>query len=178
MELFAGQLAILPIFRGLTPLQVAAIARRADRVTYTPGATMVEEDTVADAAILIVSGKAMRVSGPQLITVGEPIMSGSLIGEAAMLIETNYGCTVVARNKVRSVHIRRDSLHELILQDRAMADRLMQNLSARLAQTAEVLRRVDTHLAKADALAAHQPAGMAETAEQPQRAEQARAAAG
>ena len=160
MELFAGQLAVLPIFRGLTPLQVAAIARRADRVTYTPGATMVEEDVVADAAILIVAGKAMRVSGPQLITVGEPIMTGSLIGEAAMLVETNYGCTVVARSKVRSVHIRRDSLHELILQDRAMADRLMHNLSARLAQTAEVLRRVDTHLAKADSLVEKPAAGV------------------
>lgn len=140
---------MLPLFRGLTPLQLAAIARRADRVSYTPGATIIEEDEVADAAILIVAGTAVRVSGPELVTHAETVAPGSLLGEAAMLVETTYGSTVVARTRVRAVHITRESLHELILGDPGLADRLMQNLADRLAQTAAILRRADECLSRA-----------------------------
>jgi len=152
LELFAGQLAVLPLFRGLTPLQLAAIARRADRVSYTPGATIIEENEPADAAILIVAGKAVRVSGPELVTHAEAVSPGSLLGEAAMLVETTYGSTVVARTQVRAVHILRETLHELILGDPGLADGLMQNLAGRLVQTAAVLRRADTLLARAEKL--------------------------
>jgi len=141
---------VLPLFRGLTPLQLAAIARRADRVSYTPGATIIEEDEVADAAILIVAGAAVRVSGPELVTHAEAVAPGSLLGEAAMLVETTYGSTVVARTRVRAVHITRESLHELILGDPSLADRLMQNLADRLTQTAAILRRADEYLAQAE----------------------------
>jgi len=150
LELFAGQLAVLPLFRGLTPLQLAAIARRADRVSYTPGATIIEENEPADAAILIVAGAAVRVSGPELVTHAEAVAPGSLLGEAAMLVETTYGSTVVARTRVRAVHITRESLHELILGDPSLADRLMQNLADRLTQTAAILRRADEYLAQAE----------------------------
>jgi hypothetical protein len=34
LDLFAGHLAVLPLFRGLSPLQIAAIARCAERVVY------------------------------------------------------------------------------------------------------------------------------------------------
>jgi len=141
---------VLPLFRGLTPLQLAAIARRADRVSYTPGATIIEENGLADAAILIVAGAAVRVSGPELVTHAEAVAPGSLLGEAAMLVETTYGSTVVARSRVRAVHITRESLHELILEDPSLADRLMQNLADRLAQTAAILRRADEFLAQAE----------------------------
>lgn len=143
---------MLPLFRGLTPLQLAAIARRADRVSYTPGATIIEEDELADAAILIVAGAAVRVSGPELVTHAEAVVPGSLLGEAAMLVETTYGSTVVARTRVRAVHIARETLHELILGDPSLADRLMQNLADRLTQTAAILRRADEFLAQAEKL--------------------------
>ena len=50
LDLFAGHLAVLPLFRGLSPLQIAAIARRAERVAYHPGAVIIEENAVAEAA--------------------------------------------------------------------------------------------------------------------------------
>ena len=148
MELFAGHLAVLPLFRGLTPLQLAGIARRADRASYTPGATIVEENATADAAILVIAGTAMRVSGPELKARSEPIAPGSLIGEAAMLVETTYGSTIVARTAVRAVHITRESLQEQMLIDPDLAGRLAENLGKRLGKVAEVLRNVDACLAK------------------------------
>jgi CRP-like cAMP-binding protein len=94
------------------------------------------------------------VSGPELAARSEPIAAGSLLGEAAMLIETTHGSTVVARTAVRAVHITRDAMEEQMLQDPLMADRLVQNLAKRLAAFADELRRVDTLLGKEAEMAA------------------------
>jgi CRP-like cAMP-binding protein len=153
LDLFAGHLAVLPLFRGLSPLQIAAIARRAERVAYNPGAVIIEENALSDAAVLIVAGGAARVSGPELASRSEPVAVGSLLAEAAMLVETSHGSTVVARTAVRSVHITRDGMQELMLTDPSLADRLVQNLANRLTQFADELRRIDTLLGK-EALAA------------------------
>jgi len=149
LELFAGNLALLPLFRGLTTLQIAAIARRAERVSYTPGAVIIEENQVADAAILIIAGTAARVSGPELTGRSEPVAAGSLLGEAAMLVETTYGSTVVARSAVRAVHITRDALHEQMLSDPDLAGRIAENLGKRLSKLADTLRKVDAQLSGA-----------------------------
>jgi len=154
LELFAGHLAVLPLFRALTPLQLAGIARRADRVSYHPGATIIEENAVAEAAILVIAGTAVRVSGPELAARSEPVVPGSLLGEAAMLVETTHGSTIVARTAVRAVHITRDALHEQMLADPDLADRLMQGLAKRLTAFADELRQVETRLAGADQKAA------------------------
>ena len=135
---------MLPLFRGLSPLQIAAIARRAERVAYHPGAVIIEENAVAEAAVLIIAGNAARVSGPELASRSEPVAPGSLLGEAAMLIETTHSSTVVARTAVRAVHITRDAMQEQMLQDPALADRLVQNLAKRLTEFADELRRIDT----------------------------------
>ena len=54
---------LLPLFQGLKPLQLTEIVRRADRIIYRPGDIIIEEDQVGDAAIVIVSGEAVRVTG-------------------------------------------------------------------------------------------------------------------
>lgn len=158
MDLFAGHLAVLPIFHDLSPLQVATIARRAERVSYTPGAVIIEENGVADAAILVVAGKAVRVSGPELVGGPEPVPLGSLLGEAAMMVETTYGSTVVARTDVRTVHITRDRLLEQMLEDPSVADQLVVNLASRLHRFADVLRSVDALLGREAEAAAALPA--------------------
>jgi CRP-like cAMP-binding protein len=151
LELFAGHLAVLPLFRGLTPLQLAGIARNAERASYTPGAFIIEENADADAAILIVSGTAVRVSGPELASRSEPVVAGSLLGEAAMLVETTYGSTIVARTAVRAVHITRESLHEQMLADPDLAARIGANLGKRLSGVVDTLRRADACLSGAPA---------------------------
>lgn len=149
LELFAGHLAVLPLFRGLTPLQLAGIARHAERVSYTPGATITEENATADAAIVIIGGNAVRVSGPELAQRSEPIPPGSLLGEAAMLVETTFGSTVVARTKVRAVHLTRDAMYQQMLEDPDLAGRIAQNLAKRLSNVAEILKRADARLSGA-----------------------------
>ena len=66
---------------------------------------IIEENTEGDAAILIITGEAVRVSGPELKSRLEPIPPGALLGESAMLVEAIYGSTVVARGQVQALRI-------------------------------------------------------------------------
>jgi CRP-like cAMP-binding protein len=149
LELFAGYLAMLPLFRGLSLLQIASIARRAERVSYTPGSTITEEGGLADAAILIIKGAAARVSGPELYAHSERVAEGSLLGEAAMLVETTYGSTIVARTAVGAVQISRAALHEQILADPALGEQIVENIARRLSAFSRELRKVEANLSGA-----------------------------
>jgi CRP/FNR family cyclic AMP-dependent transcriptional regulator len=143
-------LARLPLFKGLTMTQLNAIARRADHVLFHPGAVILEENTEGDAAILIIAGDAVRVSGSELKARLEPIPPGSLLGETAMLVEATFGSTVVARNHVRALRIGRTELHAQMLDDPLIADTLVQNIAQRLSRLANELRQVDALLAESE----------------------------
>jgi CRP-like cAMP-binding protein len=143
-------LARLPVFEGLTLVQLDELARRAEHVLYHPGAVIMEEGTEGHAAILLISGEAARVSGPELKSRIEPIAPGSLLGETAMLIEATYGSTVVARGHVRALRITRDELRGQMASDPTVADRLVHNIAQRLLRLADELRQVDAILAGAE----------------------------
>jgi CRP-like cAMP-binding protein len=146
-DLIVRALARLPLFEGLTLVQLNEIARRAEHVVYNPGSMIMEENTEGHAAILIISGEVARVSGPELKSRLEPIPAGSLLGETAMLIEATYGSTVVARGHVRALQISRDELRAQMLADPTVADQLVQTIARRLLQLAGELRRIDSVLA-------------------------------
>jgi len=143
LEQIVGKLTRQPIFQGLTPTQLRKIARRAERVVYNPGSIIIEENRESDGAILLVSGEATRVSGPELKSRLEPVPDGALLSEPGMLVETHHGSTVVARTQVRALLITREGLHEQMLADPTVADHLVANLGHRLSQLAIELRRVD-----------------------------------
>jgi CRP-like cAMP-binding protein len=146
-DLIVRALARLPLFKGLTLVQLDEIARRAEHVLYHPGAVIMEENSEGHAAIVIIAGEAARVSGPELKSRLEPVPPGSLLGETAMLIEATFGSTVVARSHVRALRISRDELHAQMRADPLIADRLVQNIAQRLTRLADELRRVDEVLA-------------------------------
>jgi len=147
-DFILSALSRLPLFQGLTPAQLQEIAARAQRAIYHPGGVIIEENAEGDAAILILSGEAARVSGPELSARVEPVFAGSLVGEAAMLIETTHTSTVVARSEVRALHLLRDELHAQILNDPSLGETLTHNVAARLTRMAEELRQVDATLGR------------------------------
>ena len=147
-DILIRQLARLPLFQGLTLLQLDEIARRGEHSVYNPGAIIIEEGAEAHGAVLIVAGEAARVSGPELKAKVEPIPSGSLLGEVAMLVETTYGSTIVARGHVRALHIRRDELHAQMAEDRTVAERIIDNIARRLQSFFEELRGLDDVFAR------------------------------
>jgi CRP-like cAMP-binding protein len=146
-DVIVGMLARLPLLRGLNTSQLGEIARRAEQVVYSPGAMIIEENAEGDAAILVLSGEAVRVSGPDLKSRLEPIPPGALLGESAMLVETIHGSTVVARGHVRALRLQRDELRAQMASDPAVAEHMVVNIAHRLWRLADELREVDAILA-------------------------------
>jgi CRP-like cAMP-binding protein len=136
----------IELFRGLRPLQVSEIARRAERIVFKTGATMIESGQAGDAAILLVAGAALRTKSPDGSSVSEAIPPGTLLGEMAMLVETDYSSTVVAHGTVKALRITRRDIYEQMERDPELADHLVATLSRRLTAVAAELRALDEKL--------------------------------
>jgi CRP-like cAMP-binding protein len=137
----------VPLFVGLKPLQITEIARQAERIAFRAGSTITRSGTVGDGAYLIVSGEAVRMPEPGHAAQPEPIEPGSLIGELAMLVDHVYGATVVAQGRIHCLKILRTALYEQMQTDEALADHMINVLSARLRQVAADMRAIDEMLA-------------------------------
>lgn len=133
----------LEIFQGLKPLQLTEIARRAYRVVYRPGDVILREHADGEAAIVIVSGDAVRVSGPSLGEPAEHVPAGSLLAEMSMLIETHHTSTIIARTQVRALRIMRAEVHAQMAEDAALADHFVRRITARLSNVLDELRAID-----------------------------------
>ncbi|WP_072395965.1 cyclic nucleotide-binding domain-containing protein [Hyphomicrobium sp. CS1GBMeth3] len=138
----------VPLFQGLKPLQLTEIARRADRIVYKPGDVIVAAHADPDAAVLLVSGEAVRTEGPGLEAgSNEALPAGALISEMTMLIETECTSTVVARTSVRALRITRSELLAQMTADPTLAEHFIDKISGRLSSFVEGLRQIDCSLA-------------------------------
>jgi CRP-like cAMP-binding protein len=139
----------VPLFAGLTPLQITEIGRRAERRVFGRGDVIVRAGAPGDGAYLILSGDAGCWEGDGPGTVFEPIDPGSLVGELAMLVEHTYRTTVVAQGWVACLNLDRAALHAQMREDPDMAKRMAQVIRERLARVAAELQVVDELLAGA-----------------------------
>jgi CRP/FNR family transcriptional regulator, cyclic AMP receptor protein len=154
-ESLSAPLLRVPIFSGLAPEQIQGIARRAERMTFRSGEFITRAGEPGGGAYLLVSGDAACVDGDGLATADAVIEPGSLIGELAMLVEHTYGTTVVARERVHCLKIMRFAMHNQMLTDPSLAEHLSRQITARLVQVAEDLRRIDHTLVPSQAHTAH-----------------------
>jgi CRP/FNR family transcriptional regulator, cyclic AMP receptor protein len=100
----AESLRNIPIFRECegVPLQVMAFA--AERQTFAPGETLIAEGNRAKAAYFVLQGNVTLKQGNRVIGLAEP---GSLLGELAMIGNTQYSLTAVAEIPVSTARIDR-----------------------------------------------------------------------
>jgi CRP-like cAMP-binding protein len=164
IDAFVLPLLNVPLFQGLKPLQLTEIARRADRIVYKPGDVIVTAHGELDAAVLVVSGEAVRTEGPGLETgANEALPAGALISEMTMLIETECTSTVVARTPVRALRITRQEMQAHMVSDPSLADHFVAKIAGRLSSFMESLREIDRALVPSDgdAHAASGPEGAA-----------------
>lgn len=131
------------IFHGLKPLQITEIARRAERVVYQPGEVMMRAGDAGDGALVVIGGEASRAADRDLDIEEQPVPTGALLAEMCMLIEQEHGVTVVARSPVLAIKILRATMHELMLDDPALASHFTHRISRRLARVADELRRIE-----------------------------------
>ena len=150
IDALVAPLLKIALFQGLRPLQITEIARRAERIVFRPGQTIVEANAEGDAAFVLVSGEAVRTKGPDVGSEPEAILVGSLIGEMAMLVDTEYSSTIVAQTVVRALKITRAGMYEQMGEDAGLAEHLVAKISARLKGLAVQLRAIDRCLAGED----------------------------
>ena len=136
----------VPLFQGLKPLQLTEIARRADRIVYKPGDVIVAANAEPDAAVLVVSGEAVRTEGPGLEGGAEAVPAGALISEMTMLIETACTSTIVARTPVRALRITRSEMLAHMTDDPTLADHFIEKISGRLTAFVSGLKEIDSSL--------------------------------
>lgn len=144
IDALVAPLLKIELFRGLRPLQITEIARRAERVMFKPGQTLATADAPAEAALLIVSGEAERATSDGRF---EPIPPGSLVCEMAMLVDTEYSSTIVAKTPMRVLRLTRAALYEQMADDARLADHMVSRITARLKTIAVELRNIDRTLA-------------------------------
>jgi CRP-like cAMP-binding protein len=150
IDALVAPLLKIALFQGLRPLQITEIARCAERIVFRPGQSIVEVDQAGDAAYVIVSGDVARTKGPEVGPEPELVPVGSLIGEMAMLVETEYSSTVVAQSSVRALKITRNAMYTQMADDSALAEHLVAKISSRLKGLVVELRRIDQGLASDD----------------------------
>ena len=141
----------LEVFRGLGQEQLAEIARKAERIVFKPGQTVVAAGHQGDGAFLLVSGDAEVLADGSLPGGArqQTVESGSLVGEMAMLIEHEYRITVVARSSIRALKITRTQMQAQMLAAPSLAEHFVTRISSRLSRVAVELRRIDQMLALA-----------------------------
>ncbi len=143
IDLVLESLRRVPLFAGLTPQQIAAIRRSAERRAFRQGEVIAEAGTPGDGAYLLLAGEAVCRSDADGRDVAQPVELGSLVGELAMFVEHNYGTTVVAQGWVDCLKVERAALHEQMRADPDIAERIADVIRDRLALVAADLQIVD-----------------------------------
>ena len=151
LNALVAPLCHVPLFADLQPHQMMALVRAADRVVFQPGDTIIKHDKMGEAAFLIVQGEAVCLEPDAVDLEGEALEVHTLLGELAMLVETEYSTTVVAQTVVRTLKFTRAAIFELIEQDPEIAEHFISMLSGRLLSVADELRDLDQQLAEQSA---------------------------
>ncbi|MGH1419588.1 MAG: cyclic nucleotide-binding domain-containing protein [Hyphomicrobiaceae bacterium] len=168
MNTLARAFLRVEIFQGLKPLQMTEIARHADRIIFQPGETIIENGQPGETAFLIVTGQAVRehaqTDHPNSADI---IPEGSLIGEMMMLVDSVHTAKVVARTEIRALGINRNTMRQLMLADREIAEHFVAKITGRLSKLANTLRDIDQTL-KSDHCAAFDQSQQANPAVSPE----------
>jgi CRP-like cAMP-binding protein len=145
-----------PLFSGLSAAHLKSIALTCERVNFADGDVLISTGSVGDAAFLIARGCVVRTHHPLGPMGHEEFGPGTLVGETAMLAETEHSSTVVARGPVVALLLSRDVLRHLIEQDPSLGDYFADRLMERVDDMIGGLKQISGLLRLDDAMSAEQ----------------------
>jgi CRP-like cAMP-binding protein len=97
-------------FSMFTPQEIAKISASGTRVNLPEGWSPIWEDTPADKAYIILSGKvSVRKDGREVAVLGE----GDIVGEAAILTRSLRTASIVALTPLELIHLSAEALVRL-----------------------------------------------------------------
>jgi CRP-like cAMP-binding protein len=126
----------VPLFSGIEPSRLKLLAYTSDVITYRPGQVIMRQGDIGDAAYVIIKGNAdvsvTTDTGP--IHVAE-LHDGDFLGEIAILCDTPRTATIVAKNELQALRIRKEPFFEMLRQFPEMAVEMTRLLAERLTRT-------------------------------------------
>ena len=134
----------VPLFNGLTKLQLQALADAAERIAIDSGKTIIADDQPGEAAYVLVKGRAARLDGIGRPT--ETLPLGTMVGEMAMLIPTTHTATIVAIEPIKALMFTRAAVLAVMQADPDIAAHFIAKVTTRLESLAQELRAVDREL--------------------------------
>ena len=155
LETNAELLGRVPIFQGLQPEQLTAIAGIGREVFFEQGSAVLSAGEHGHAAFLILSGSVAPESFEETLNAPEFLGYGTFLGELAMLVETTFTLNVVARWQVRALALDRQDMQAVMEADPAIAFHFSNKLVERLRLLAGDLRRMDGRFANLELSVEH-----------------------
>lgn len=147
LETNAELLGRVPIFEGLSPEQLTAVAGCGREVQFEQGSMVLTTGEAGHAAYLLLSGSVALQHAEQSAFAPELLGHGTFLGELAMLVETTFTVSVITRWPVQALAIERDVMLALMEDDPSIAWHFSRKLLDRLRNLAMDLRRVDGRFA-------------------------------
>jgi CRP-like cAMP-binding protein len=126
----------VPMFREIDPSRLKLLAFTSERIHYRAGQRFFRQGDAADAAYVILDGRADVVldHDGELVTVAE-LGRNALVGEMGILSDTPRSATVVAAEEVSALRIDKSVFLELLTQFPQMSIAIMRELALRLERT-------------------------------------------
>jgi CRP-like cAMP-binding protein len=131
----------IPLFGQIEPAKLKLIAFTSERVAFDAGTTLFHQGDAANAAYIIVEGKAEVVvegaGGPVTVAV---LGANDFFGEIAILCDVPRTATIRAQSRLVTLRISKDLFLRLIKEFPTMAVSIMRVLAHRLEATNNQLR--------------------------------------
>jgi CRP/FNR family transcriptional regulator, cyclic AMP receptor protein len=126
---YLEQLRKIPLLSSCSTRELQQIARAADEVEVTAGTTLMQQDTRALEAFVIMEGHAeVRRDGKLVATVGP----GDCVGELGLLDNEPRNATVLAIEPMRLLVLSSRAFSALLEDAPTMTRKLLRNLAGRL----------------------------------------------
>lgn len=133
----------VPMFRDIDPSRLKLLAFTSERIRFSAGQKFFSQGDAADAAYVILDGKADVVLSNKggIVKVAE-LGRNAIVGEMGILADTPRSATVVAAEPSSALRIDKRVFLELLTQFPQMSIAIMRELAHRLERTnAQLLAR-------------------------------------
>ena len=143
----------VPLFEGLHEDQLAWLAVSGEKAIFPTNREIIQKDLPGNSGYLMVSGHAWRIEGPGLEDGAQALGPGTFIGEMVMLIETDFGSTILTDGEVRAIRFRRSLMRQLLQDDRSLACHFADRIGDRFVVFAEKLQNLQRQFEAGDVAA-------------------------
>lgn len=139
----------IPLFAQIEPAKLKLIAFTSERVAFDAGRVLFNQGDLANAAYIIIEGKAEVIveseAGPVTVAVLGP---NDFFGDIAILCDVPRTASIRARSRLVTLRISKDLFFRMLTDFPKMSLTIMRVIAQRLENTTAQLRRV---LAQAEA---------------------------